>query len=86
MKTDSNPIALETTADSNPITLEASSSSNPITLSVVTVICPKHGAHEFAIVSDIPGHEGAWCQLCWLESLGPSAPYRKRPATKTDSD
>lgn len=44
----------------------------------VTVICPKHGEHEHAITSNIPGHEGAWCQLCWLESLGPSMPYRTR--------
>ena len=42
----------------------------------VTVICPKHGEHEHAITSNIPGHEGAWCQLCWLESLGPSLPYK----------
>lgn len=46
-----------------------------------TITCPKHGQHEYAIVSDIPGHEGAWCQLCWLESMGPSLPYTtlKRP-------
>ena len=44
----------------------------------VTVICPKHGEHEHAIVSNIEGHEGAWCQLCWLENLGPSLPYRTR--------
>lgn len=42
----------------------------------VTVICPKHGEHEYAITSNIPGQEGAWCQLCWLESLGPSLPYK----------
>lgn len=45
---------------------------------IITVICPKHGEHEHAIISNIEGHEGVWCQLCWLESLGPSAPYRKR--------
>ena len=36
------------------------------------VICPKHGKHHHTISSTIPGHEGAWCQLCWLETLGPS--------------
>lgn len=36
------------------------------------VVCPKHGTHRHAISSDIKGHEGCWCQLCWLESLGPS--------------
>jgi len=42
----------------------------------VTVICPRHGEHQYAIVSNIDSHEGAWCQLCWLDSLGPSLPYR----------
>ena len=42
----------------------------------LTVICPKHGEHEYAITSNIPGQEGAWCQICWLESLGPSLPYK----------
>ncbi len=45
---------------------------------MITVICPKHGEHEHAITSNIPGREGAWCQLCWLDMLGPSLPYRKR--------
>lgn len=44
---------------------------------IIIVTCPKHGQHEYAITSDIPGHEGAWCQICWLESLGESLPYRK---------
>lgn len=39
--------------------------------------CPKHGKTEYVIESTIPGHEGVWCQLCWLESLGPSLPYKK---------
>ena len=43
----------------------------------LTVICPKHGEHEYAIEASIPGHEGVWCQICWLESLGPSLPYRR---------
>lgn len=42
----------------------------------VTVICPKHGEHEYAIASSIPGHEGYWCQICWLESLGPKIQYQ----------
>lgn len=42
----------------------------------VLVACPKHGEHAHAIVSNIDGHEGVWCQLCWLESLGPSLPFR----------
>jgi hypothetical protein len=46
-------------------------------ISNLTVICPKHGEHEYAITSTIPGHEGVWCQLCWMESMGPSLPYRK---------
>ena len=50
----------------------------------VTVICPKHGEHEHAITSNSPGHEGVWCQICWLESLGPSMPYRGTTATPED--
>ena len=43
----------------------------------IVVICPKHGEHEHAITSNIPGHEGVWCQICWIESMGQSLPYRK---------
>lgn len=50
----------------------------------ITVICPKHGEHEYAITSTIPGHEGAWCQLCWLESMGQSLPYRSVHVTQQD--
>lgn len=32
--------------------------------------CPKHGIHENFIQSRIPGYEGVWCQICWLETLG----------------
>lgn len=32
--------------------------------------CPKHGEHAHVISSDIQGHEGHWCQLCFLEMLG----------------
>lgn len=47
----------------------------------VTVICPKHGEHEHAIVSNIPGHEGVWCQICWTEAMGPSLPYKRNSIT-----
>ena len=40
------------------------------------VFCPKHGNHTHTLSSTIPGHEGAWCMMCWLESLGPSLPYK----------
>jgi hypothetical protein len=36
--------------------------------------CPIHGTHEYTIDSTIPGYEGHWCQICWIESLGPSLP------------
>jgi len=36
--------------------------------------CPKHGIHSHTIVSIIPSHEGYWCQICWLESLGEPLP------------
>lgn len=42
-------------------------------------VCPKHGAHQCAIHSTIPGHEGAWCQICWLESMGPPLPVEHLP-------
>lgn len=38
------------------------------------VVCAKHGTHAHTIVSTIPGHEGHWCQICWLESLGEPLP------------
>jgi hypothetical protein len=63
----------------------AESMQEPVDMETITVICPKHGEHEHAIVSNIEGHEGAWCQLCWLESLGPSLPYRKKYGDGTDS-
>ena len=42
------------------------------------VVCPNHGEHADVIISNIDGHEGTWCQLCWLESLGPSLPYKTK--------
>ena len=38
------------------------------------ITCPRHGTHRHYISSDIEGHEGYWCMLCWIESLGPSLP------------
>ena len=38
------------------------------------IVCPKHGTHPNYISSTIKGHEGYWCMLCWLETLGPSLP------------
>lgn len=43
------------------------------------VECSKHGTHKYSIVSTIPGHEGVWCQICWIETLGPSFPSHKVP-------
>lgn len=38
------------------------------------VDCPKHGPTENIITSTVKDHEGHWCQLCWLDMLGPSLP------------
>ena len=38
------------------------------------VICPKHGEHPHVIHSTIKGHEGIWCQICWIETLGEPLP------------
>jgi hypothetical protein len=38
------------------------------------VICPKHGAHLHTISSNIKGHEGHWCMICALETLGDPLP------------
>lgn len=50
--------------------------SNTINLepSQTAINCPKHGTHHHMISSTVPGHEGHWCQLCWLESLGKPLP------------
>jgi len=42
------------------------------------VTCPVHGETQHSIVSTIKGHEGAWCQICWLESLGPRLPVQTK--------
>ena len=44
--------------------------------------CPKHGIHEQVITSTVAGHEGHWCQICWLESLGPSLPLVEQEAER----
>lgn len=41
-----------------------------------TIYCPKHGVHEHIITSTVLGHEGHWCLLCWLETLGPSLSHQ----------
>jgi hypothetical protein len=38
------------------------------------IVCPKHGVHAQYISSTVKGHEGYWCMLCWLESLGDPLP------------
>ena len=51
------------------------------------VICPKHGKHANSIVSRVEGHEGVWCQICWLETLGPTMPSEQVPfELKLDND
>ncbi|NBX49838.1 hypothetical protein EBT25_07830 [bacterium] len=46
----------------------------PATLKIV---CPKHGEHSQYITSTIKNHEGFWCMICWLESLGDPLPTIK---------
>ena len=43
------------------------------------IVCPIHGKHTHYISSDIEGHEGHWCMLCWLNSLGPSLSIIDQP-------
>ena len=45
------------------------------------VNCPKHGEHSYVISSTIPNHQGVWCQICWLETLGNPLPsvYKRVP-------
>jgi hypothetical protein len=45
-----------------------------VNIAETQIVCPKHGTHTQYISSNIEGHEGHWCMLCWLESLGPSLP------------
>lgn len=41
--------------------------------------CPTHGETEHVIVSTIKGREGAWCQLCWLDTLEANGTKRVVP-------
>jgi len=53
------------------------------------VTCPKHGEHPHAITSNIKGHEGQWCQICWVETLGEPLPavFKRVPyEDKHDAD
>lgn len=55
----------------------------------VRVQCPKHGLVSHVIRSDISGHKGFWCQLCWLESLGaplPAFDHNGEPLNLSESD
>jgi len=31
--------------------------------------CPVHGDHESYIRCTTPGHDGIWCQLCWVDTF-----------------
>jgi hypothetical protein len=53
---------------------------------VTMVICPKHGTHEHTITSAIPGHEGTWCMLCYLEMLGDPLPTTTQAPYETQDD
>ena len=47
---------------------------NPYAYEPTKVVCPKHGTHSHTIESTIKGHEGHWCMICALESLGEPLP------------
>lgn len=47
---------------------------NTYVFEAAKIDCPKHGIHAHTIVSTIPGHEGRWCMICWLETLGEPLP------------
>lgn len=46
-------------------------------------LCEVHGVVEFAIISQIKGKEGMWCQLCQLEwfdkNITKVAPINEKP-------
>ncbi len=54
------------------------------TIKMPRYLCPKHGVIEFAIVSNIKGKPGAWCQIChvdWLdENITKVQPVTEKPA------
>lgn len=47
--------------------------------------CPKHGLINgiATIASTIPGHEGRWCQRCWIEPLDATGVCRVTEAKPT---
>lgn len=40
-----------------------------ITFKLPQYRCSVHGVTSNVIHSNIPGHVGEWCQLCWVEML-----------------
>lgn len=40
--------------------------------------CAKHGTHSHVIASTIEGHEGVFCQICWVDML---KPFRVAPVS-----
>lgn len=48
--------------------------------------CSKHGAITQIISSTIPGHEGRWCQICWLETLARNGVHRVEKIEKEKRD
>ena len=40
-----------------------------VKISVPKFNCPVHGVVETVITSTIQGHEGNWCQVCWIDSF-----------------
>ena len=55
-----------------------------VTFDKTFVKCQKHGKHSNVIRSNIKGHEGVWCQICWTEMLGPSLPYEVKKVQLED--
>lgn len=55
-------------------------------ITVPHIVCPKHGKHTNMITSNIPGHEGHWCQICWLETLGDPLPTVDAPGKGSRSN
>lgn len=61
-----------------PVGLPAGKCDSPLEIwKGPQVDCPKHGITSNVISSNIAGHEGHWCQICWVETLGPSLPLVK---------
>ena len=62
----------------SPVKLDATMNLAIGTYEASFVTCPKHGEHHHTITSTIKGHEGVWCQICWLESLGDPLPVQRK--------